>query len=88
MRHSDDGAFDFRDVAGDIEVVSRASLEEQDGLGRARLKGALARRLQGEFGAGPVRWSGAVFDGPFHCGSFKVMTMRVDPITIKLGGAQ
>jgi hypothetical protein len=85
MRHGADGTFAFRDKDGEIEVVSRRPVEEQNAVGRSSLKGALARHLRAELGEGSVRWSGAVFDGPFHCGAYKVMTMLVDPLSIKLG---
>jgi hypothetical protein len=88
MRQEADTAFRFRDVNGRMEVASRRPLQEQDALGRAALKGALARELQNQLGASSVRWSGAAFRGPYKCASYKVIVMAVDPLTFKVGDTE
>lgn len=87
MRQHEDGGFAFRAAGAVMEVVSRRPLSERDAVGRASLKGALARRLARELGAASVRWSGAEFRGPYGCGSYKVLALTVDPLTFKLGEA-
>ena len=59
--------------------------QEPVAVGRSAVKGAMARRLAGEFdGAANVRWSAAQQRGPVNCGSFNAYQLLVDPANIRM----
>ena len=59
-------------------------MQEPASVGRSAVKGAMARRLSQELDSGPVRWSGALINGPVVCGSFHAYQVQVNPLKVRL----
>jgi len=67
-----------------ISTATRRPPEEPAAIGRSAVKGAMARRIVGEFSGMPVRWSEAVIIGPVSCPGFNAYQILVDPLRVRL----
>lgn len=81
---------DYLYLEGDnsLQAASRRSPDEQTSVGVSATKGALARQLSSQAGGQSVRWSGAEVRGPWACNGFKVLIVKVDTRTVKVGTAE
>jgi hypothetical protein len=82
------GDYLYLEADNSLQGASRRSLEEQTSVGVSAIKGALARRLSAEASQQSVRWSGAEVRGPLACNGFKVLIVKVDTRTVKVGAAE
>lgn len=82
------GDYLYLEADNSLQGASRRSLEELTSVGVSAIKGALARRLSAEASQQSVRWSGAEVRGPLACNGFKVLIVKVDTRTVKLGAAE
>ena len=87
------GDYLYLEADNSVQAASRRSPEELASVGVSAIKGALARRLSAEATTGTnastgnqsVRWSGAEVRGPMACNGFKVLIVKVDTRTVKVG---
>ena len=87
------GDYLYLEADNSVQAASRRSPEELASVGVSAIKGALARRLSAEATTGTnastgnqsVRWSGAEVRGPLACNGFKVLIVKVDTRTVKVG---
>lgn len=84
MEVKKNGDFLFQESGTFITAASRRSLDEQNNVGLAAAKGALARRFAKDANAHNVRWSGAEIQETLNCNGFKVISVKVDVRTVKL----
>ena len=90
------GDYLYLEADNSLQAASRRSLEEQASVGVSAIKGAMARRLSAEATTGTnastgnqsVRWSGAEVRGPLACNGFKVLIVKVDTRTVKVGAPE
>lgn len=82
------GDYLYLEADNSLQGASRRSPEEQTSVGVSAIKGALARRLSAEASQQSVRWSGAEVRGPLGCNGFKVLIVKVDTRTVKVGAAE
>lgn len=90
------GDYLYLEADNSLQAASRRSLEEQNSASVSAIKGALARRLSSEASTGTstgngnqsVRWSGAEVRGPLACNGFKVLIVKVDTRTVKVGAPE
>ena len=90
------GDYLYLEADNSVQAASRRSPEELASVGVSAIKGALARRLSAEATTGTnastgnqsVRWSGAEVRGPLACNGFKVLIVKVDTRTVKVGAPE
>ncbi len=79
------GAFVHGEVGAFLSTATLRPANEPAPVGRAAVKGAMARRLTQELdGVGTVHWASAQQRGPVSCGIFNAYQLLVDPATVRL----